>query len=236
MEKNKLSILIPVYNEEKTILETIKKVSGVVLPHWETEIIVIDDGSTDNTPKILNEIEKTSDVTVIYGKENLGKGGALKHGLSFANGDWILIQDADLEYNPNDYQALLSPIEKGEADVVFGSRFLKKNKRNSILYTIEDIVATFMFNRIYHTHLTDITTCYKIFPQKIIPNLLPIEDNDFVFDVIRLSEEIAREKLSIKEVPISYNPRWYKEGKKMTFSHNIAIVKILIRKLTYGIY
>lgn len=236
MEKNKLSILIPVYNEGKTILETIKKVSEVILPHWKMEIIVIDDGSTDNTPKILNEIEKTSDITVIYGKENLGKGGALKHGLSFANGDWVLIQDADLEYNPDEYQTLLSPIEEGRAEVVFGSRLLKRNKRNSVMYVIGDIVATFMFNRIYKTHLTDLATCYKVFPKKIIPNLLPIEENDFVFDVVRLSEEIAKEKLIIKEVPISYTPRWYKKGKKLTFSNGIKIIRILLRKLTYGIY
>lgn len=236
MQKKKISILVPVYNEKDTIVETIGKIDSVILPQWEKEIIVIDDGSTDGTREILKKIEGKHDITALYGEKNLGKGGALKHGLSFANGDWILIQDADLEYNPDNYQALLLPIERGETEVVFGSRSLGENRKNSFLYTIGNYAATFMFNHIYHTHLTDLATCYKVFPSRIIHNLLPIDDNDFVFDIIRLTEEIAKEKIPIKEVPIFYTPRWYIGGKKFTFSHGIKIVKILLRKLTYGIY
>ncbi len=236
MQKKKISILVPVYNEKDTIVEIIERINSVTLPQWEKEIIVIDDESTDGTREILKKIEGEYDITALYGEKNLGKGSALKHGLSFANGDWILIQDADLEYSPNNYMALLAPIEKGEAEVVFGSRFLGKNGKNSLLYTIGNYVATFMFNRIYRTHLTDLATCYKVFPSRIIHNLLPLDDNDFVFDVIRLTEEIVKEKIPIKEVPISYTPRWYAKGKKLTFSHGIKIIKTLLRKLTYGIY
>lgn len=234
MKKRTISILIPVYNEKETIENVVKKVHEVKLQNWEKEIIVIDDASIDGTRDILKKFEPEEDITIIYGEKNLGKGGALKCGLSFANGDWMLFQDADMEYDPQDYSSLLSPIEKGNAEVVFGSRFLKKNKKNSFVYAFGDFLATFIFNMTHKTKLTDLATCYKVFPKRIVPDLLKTEENDFVFDVVRVSEVIAKENIPIKEVPISYFPRWYQKGKKLTFSHGMKILREIMKTFLHG--
>lgn len=230
----KLSIIIPVYNEAKTIKEIIDRVENADVLNFEKEIIAVDDGSTDGTEDILKNIEykmrNTGNISrFIFSITNDGKGATLKKGLEVATGDFILIQDADLEYTPANYPKLLKPILNQETEIVFGSRFLQKNKRN-YFYAAGNILTTKLFNLIFKTELTDVATCYKIFPRKIIPELLKISDNDFVFDVIKLTAVLVKNGYSIKEAPIDYFPRWHNEGKKLKLKHGLRILWALFKE------
>lgn len=222
----RLSIVIPVYNEAPTIGEVLAAIQNANTLDFDKEIIVVDDYSTDGTREILKEI-RDENIKIIFGDKNGGKGAALKKGFAATTGDYILIQDADLEYTPANYPQLLAPILKGETEVVFGSRFLQKNKRN-YFYAFGNIIATRLFNSIFKTNLTDLATCYKIFPKKLIPDLLKIEANDFVFDVVKLTATITRNGYTIKEIPIDHFPRWHKEGKKLKLKHGLKIIGNLL--------
>ncbi len=232
----KLSIIVPVYNEIKTIGKILEEIKNADTLNFEKEIIVVNDKSTDGTTELLqqfgNKQQETNDkIRIIFSQTNSGKGAALKKGFAIATGDYILIQDADLEYTPKNYPKLLLPIINQESEIVFGSRFLQKNKRN-YFYAFGNIIATKIFNLIFKTHLTDLATCYKIFPKNLIPKFLEIKENDFVFDVVKLTTIIIKNGYTIKEIPIDYFPRWRKEGKKLKLKHGIKIFYNLFKEMT----
>ncbi|PIQ92861.1 MAG: glycosyl transferase [Parcubacteria group bacterium CG11_big_fil_rev_8_21_14_0_20_39_14] len=209
-----LSIIIPVFNEENLIEEILKRVDNAQVLNWEKEIIVVDDGSTDDSKsKIQNLKSKVQNLRIISHKKNLGKGAAIRTALNYVTGDYVLIQDADLEYSPNDFQKLLSPIQKGEAQIVYGSRNLEPAKRGYFLNFWGGKFLTFLTNLLFKTSLTDINTGYKVFKTEILKNL-KLESSRFEF-----CEEVTARALKagykIVEVPISYNPRGVREGKKL---------------------
>lgn len=208
----KLSIIIPVFNEEKTIGEIIKKIKKVPIG-VDKEIIVINDGSFDNTKKILEELKKEFGFILLEHQKNQGKGAAIKTGLSKATGDFVLIQDADLEYEPNDYPFLLEPFLKKEAKVVYGSRNLLKNPRSSKSYFFGGQFLTFIFNLFFNEKLTDINTGYKVFAKEVFEKI-ELKENDFAF-CEEITCKIKKLGYKIKEVPIHYYPRNFKEGKKI---------------------
>jgi len=208
----KLSIIIPVFNEQNTIEEIIKRVEAVSIS-LEKEIIVVDDGSFDNTKKIIEELKKQFNFILIKHPKNQGKGAVIQTGISKATGNFILIQDADLEYNPKDYPNLLEPILRGEADIVYGSRILRKNPYFSKFYFLGGQFLTFVFNLLYKTNLTDINTGYKIFKKEILKNLI-LKEKGFSF-CEEVTAKIVKKGYKIKEVPIHYTPRDFKSGKKL---------------------
>jgi len=223
----KLSILIPVYNEEKTIKKIIDIVKKVRLSKVEKEIVVVDDGSKDKTLEVLKKIKG---IKLIGHKKNSGKGAAIRTAIKHATGDIILIQDADLEYDPNDYSALIKPIIEGKAKVVYGSRRLKKeNKQHSgFSFYLGGIGLTMIANLIYpNLHITDEPTCYKVFRADIIKGMkLKCKRFEFCPEV---TAKVARRGIKIHEVPISYHPRTAKEGKKIKWKDGVEAVWTLLK-------
>lgn len=227
----KLSIVIPAYNEEKTIRQIIQNVRAVDLPGIEKEIIVVDDKSRDSTREILKTL---LGIKPIFHDKNKGKGGAVKTGIENSTGDIILIQDADLEYNPEDFSILLQPILKNEVDFVMGSRFLfsepkffTSDGQPFFSHYIGNKVITAFTNLLYGQRKTDYEGCYKAFTRKIA-NEIKVETNGFAFDnelmckTFRLGYEIA-------EVPIRYESRLYSEGKKITWKDGMAILWTILK-------
>ena len=215
----KLSIIIPCYNEEATIEELVGQVKA---SPYEKELLIIDDGSQDGTRDILAELEKDPDIRVFLQPENKGKGAALRRGFKEATGDVVIVQDADLEYDPRDYPKLLQPIEDGRADVVYGSRF--QGGPGRVLYykhMLGNQFLTFLSNMLTDLNLTDMETCYKAFKREVIQNIV-LESNRFGFEP-EVTAKIARMRdVVIYEVPISYNGRTYEEGKKITWKDGAA--------------
>jgi len=209
----KLSILIPVYNEEKTISKILDVIKKVDLGKVDKEIIVVDDGSKDNSLEILKTIKN---IKLIAHKKNQGKGAAIRTAIKHSTGDIIIIQDADLEYDPNDYNNLIQPITQNKAQVVYGSRRLKKDnqKHSGLSFYLGGISLTWITNIIYPTaHITDEPTCYKVFKTNIIKNIkLNCKRFEFCPEV---TAKVLKKGIKIYEVPISYYPRSIKEGKKI---------------------
>ncbi len=206
----RLSVIVPVYNERRTIEILLEKVRAVPI---EKEIIVVDGNSVDGTREILREQEKYPDTTVIYESSRSGRGKAIKEGLSIARGDVVIFQDADLELDPADYVRLIEPIERGEAQVVFGSRFLTDKPQMRFLQYWGNKIINFFVNLLYGTRLTDVETCYQVFPLSVIREIKVI-NNDFAFTV-ELTIKLIQRGYSIKEIPITYYPRGRLEGKKI---------------------
>lgn len=223
----RLSVIIPCYNEGTTLRDTIERVEHArLLSGWEREIIVIDDGSSDTTSSILRSLEGENRVRALRHAHNKGKGAAVKTGLSVASGDYVLVQDADNEYDPADYAALIAALEKDE--LVFGSRNLGSNNvPYNAVYFYGGLLVTKLFNLLFGTRLSDIASCYKLFPRRFIPELLKSDHNDFVFDAVVLTRALTRES-TIAEVPISYRARGKREGKKLNARHATKIVAALI--------
>jgi glycosyltransferase involved in cell wall biosynthesis len=207
---SKLSIIIPVHNEEKTIQETLNQVSKIPL---NKEILVIDDGSTDNTL-----------IKIISFAKNMGKGAAVREGINQAKGDYIVIQDGDLEYNPEDLSKLLQSLSV-DSQVVYGSRLLKKNPKSNWLFHLGGRSLSWITNLLFGTHLTDVYTCYKLFPTEIAKSF-NLTSNGFEIEA-ELTAKALKRKLRIKEVPISYHPRLV--GKKIKFMDWIKGVLTLFR-------
>jgi len=208
----KLSIIIPVYNEEKTIATLIKKVKAVNLKNIEKEIIVVNDCSKDRTLEILKKIKG---IKVMNHKKNMGKGYAIRTGIKFTTGDIIIIQDADLEYEPNDYEKLIKPIINGKAKVVYGSRRLhKKNIQYSgFSFYVGGLTLTWLANILYNIRITDEPTCYKVFRSDVLKNMkLTCKRFEFCPEV---TAKVAKKGIKILEIPINYYPRTVKEGKKI---------------------
>ncbi|MFH0793395.1 MAG: glycosyltransferase family 2 protein [bacterium] len=220
----KLSVIIPVYNEKRTIELILEKVRRVPV---EKEIIVVDGNSIDGTRDILKAQEKFHDTRVIYEDRRSGRGSAQKLGLKQAAGDVIIFQDADLELDPADYPALLAPLEKGETDVVFGSRFLRGRPKMTFLQWLGNRVVTEAVNLFYGTRLTDVETCYQVFRRECLRGM-EIHNNDFAFTV-ELTVKLIKKGYKIKEIPIIYIPRGRAEGKKIYWADGFVSLWTLIK-------
>ncbi len=220
-----LSIVIPAYNERETISETIRRVEAV---DRDKEIIIVDDGSTDGTRDLLKKYEELEGFKVIYQPRNGGKGKALRAGFEKAEGEIIIIQDADLEYNPQDYPTLLDPILDGRADVVYGSRFLGGPHRVFFFWHyLGNKVLTTLSNMLTDLCLTDMETGYKVF-RRSIPDSFTLNSDRFGFEP-EFTCKIARNKFRIYEVPISYSGRGYSEGKKIDWKDGVAALWFIFR-------
>ena len=231
-----LNIIIPVYNEEKTIKDIIEKVQSINLNYSiKKELLIINDGSKDDSDEILQKItKKYNNIKYIKHKKNRGKGAAIRTALANCNGDIILIQDSDLEYNPEDYNKLLKPIIENKAPVVYGSRLLKtklklfgKDKTLHISHYFGNKFLTFMTNLLYNKKITDMETGYKIFKSSVIKNI-KLESNRFEIEP-EITSKILKSKHSIYEVPISFNPRKFEEGKKITWKDGIKALYYLLK-------
>ena len=220
----KLSIIIPVYNEVKNIGEIVKRVQATRLA---MEIIIVDDGSKDGTVEILQKLDGKRKVHVLLQEKNQGKGAAVVTGMRAAKGDIILIQDADLEYDPRDYPALLKPIQEGVADVVYGSRFLGAAHRVTMFWhQLANQLLTLMTNILYDSILTDMETGYKVFRREVIEGMT-IRAKRFNFEP-EFTAKILKRKYRIYEVPITFNPRDYSEGKKIKLKDAFEAVWALL--------
>jgi glycosyltransferase involved in cell wall biosynthesis len=223
----RISVLIPVYNEERTILELIRRVRAVELP-FQREIVVVDDGSTDGTREALaQEAEGARDLKVIYHAVNRGKGAAVRTALAAATGDVLIIQDADLEYDPRDYPTLLRPIIEGRSQVVYGSRFLGEHKAMYFWHAVGNRFLTLVTNLLYDTTLTDMETGYKVFTAEVARQLR-LRSDRWGFDP-EITAQILKRGYRIYEVPIAYNGREYWEGKKITWRDGITVLVTLLR-------
>jgi len=220
-----LTVIIPVYNEKKTIREIIHRVAGTQLTD---EILVIDDGSTDGTRDILAELDGKDGCRVIYHEKNKGKGAAVRTGIQEAQGDVLLIQDADLEYNPKDYPALLQPLEDEIADVVYGSRFLGGARRPILFWNmVANKILTFVTNILYNNILTDMETGYKIFRKEVVKDMT-LHARGFEFEP-EFTAKILKRHARIFEVPITFNPREYTEGKKIKAKDGFIAMWTLVK-------
>ncbi len=222
----KLSVIIPVYNEKNTVKKIIRKVLDVEL-EMEKEIILIDDGSTDGTREILENLEYPN-VKVKLLEKNQGKGAALRAGFSLATGDFVIIQDADLEYDPREYPILLTPLLDGRADAVYGSRFLGGPHRVLFFWHyIGNKMLTTLSNILSNLNLTDMETCYKVFRKETLDKLT-LKSKRFGIEP-EITIKLAKQKCRIYEVPISHSGRDYTEGKKIGWKDGVAAIYHLIR-------
>ena len=235
-----LSIVIPVYNEPNLIEPLLHRVLAVPV---EKDIIVVDDGSTDGTKRVLAHLQQVFPIRVIGHSTNRGKGAAVKTGFKAATGDIVLIQDADLEYDPNDYPRLIEPILQGNADVVMGSRFLlerpkflSKDGAPFLSHYIGNKLIIWLTNLLYGFHATDYEGCYKVFRRQVVQET-PVQADGFEFDN-ELICKLLRRRVRIVEVPIHYAPRLYREGKKIRWQHGVKMLWTIVkwRVLPYGPY
>jgi glycosyltransferase involved in cell wall biosynthesis len=227
-----ISIIIPIYNEEKTLDKIIKKILNVKLP-FDKEIILIDDGSSDKSRNIIKRYSKRKNFTIILNDKNEGKGAAVISGLKASKGNILLIQDADLEYNPNDYPKLLEPILSSKSKVVYGSRFksgrghLKKDKFTYNLHSFGNKFLTFATNLLFFSKLTDMETCYKVFTREVYDKL-NLKSKRFEFEP-EITAKILKNGFKITEVPISYYSRGFSEGKKITIIDGLKALYYIIK-------
>ena len=217
MQGKKLSIIIPCYNERESLPVILEKVKNS--PVEDKEIIIVDDLSTDGTREFIkSEIEPQVD-RVLYHEKNTGKGGALATGFKAATGDVVIIQDADMEYDPDEYPLVVNPIFEGRAEVVYGSRFMNQRAKGYLLNRLANKGLTFLSNLMTHQRLTDMETCYKAFRREIIQSI-EIEEKRFGFEP-EITAKLVKRGIKIMEVPISYYPRSNAEGKKIGFSDGL---------------
>jgi glycosyltransferase involved in cell wall biosynthesis len=220
-----VSIIVPVFNEQNTINEILSRIESAEVAGWSKEIIVVDDGSVDGTKKILKTWEKK--VTVIYKEKNEGKGSALNLGFQKATGDVILIQDADLEYDPKDYPVLLTPFDNPSVHVVYGSRFLGPYVSTMFIYAEGNRFVTFIINVLYHSTITDSATGYKVFRREVLDDIV-IHGKRFEAEP-ELTAKVLKNGFQIYEVPITYHGRKFSEGKKLTWRDGVIAVWTLIK-------
>ena len=219
----KVSIIIPVYNEAATIEQIVQRVRSSPI---EKEIIVVDDGSTDGTRDLLAN-EHSPDTRVVLHPRNQGKGMAIRTGLAHATGDYVLIQDADLEYDPADYELLIRPILRGKATIVYGSRFLGEHKAMLFWHSVGNRLLTLVTNVLYDSTLTDMETCYKLFPTELIQRI-PLRAQRFEFEP-EITAKVLKRGYRIYEVPISYAGREMHEGKKISWRDGFPALLTLIK-------
>ncbi|MBP1596004.1 MAG: glycosyl transferase family 2 [Acidobacteria bacterium] len=230
MAEIKLSVVIPVYNEKNTILEILRRVREFGV---RKEIIVIDDFSADGTREILQGLLPAEDLKVVYQPRNMGKGAALRSGFELVTGDVVVIQDADLEYDPAEYSTLIQPILDGKADVVYGSRFLGGPHRVLLFWhSVGNRFLTTLSNMLTDLNLTDMETCYKAFRADLLKELR-LRENRFGFEP-EFTAKIARARCRVYEVPISYSGRDYSEGKKISWKDGIAALYFILKYRFYN--
>lgn len=225
----RLSIIIPMYNEESTIAQVLEEIAGVDLGGISKEVIAVDDGSTDRSAQIVQQFAERSplDVNLVISPENLGKGAAIRQGLEHITGDIVLIQDADIEYDPQDYPKLLAPILSGQAQVVYGTRFHRKIKGMAWPNRLANWILPRLANLLYGTALTDEATAYKVFTAEVIKSIkLRCVGFEFCPEV---TAKIARAGYEIYEVPISYQPRSTPAGKKIRWTDGVIAIWTLIK-------
>ena len=220
-----LSVLIPVYNEKDTVLELVRRVEAVSLPVAK-ELVIVDDGSTDGTRELLAGLGKRA--TVVLHERNRGKGAALRTALARATGDYVIVQDADLEYDPADYPMMLGPLLDGRAEAVYGSRFLGGPHRVLLFWHyFGNLLFTLLTNVLYDINLTDMGTCYKAFETARIKDV-PLRSERFGIEA-EITAKICKRRLRLYEVPISYSGRTYAEGKKITWKDGFSYLWCLLR-------
>ncbi|HET6372873.1 MAG TPA: glycosyltransferase family 2 protein [Candidatus Polarisedimenticolia bacterium] len=223
----KVSVVMPVYNEKQFIRDIIDRVLSVKLDGLERELVVVDDCSKDGTRAVL-EATSLPGVTIVYHEQNRGKGAALRTGFARATGDVILIQDADLEYNPQEYPALLKPILDGHADVVYGSRFLGGPHRVHLFWhMVGNQFLTLLSNMMSNLNLTDMETCYKVFKREVLQGMT-LRSDRFGFEP-EFTLKVARRGWRVYEVPISYHGRDYSEGKKIGWKDGVSAIYTIIK-------
>ncbi len=228
----KLSIIIPIYNEAKTIMPLLKKIEAVGMGSIKKEIILVDDCSTDGSRDILKTLNGR--YIKIFQDKNQGKGAALKAGIKAATGDFIIFQDADLEYDPEDYKKLLSPVLDGKANIAFGTRFVGqefrpfgKHKTMHSTHWIGNKLLSFAFNFLYGTKLTDVEPCYKLFKSHVLKSV-DVKTNRFEYD-IELMCKLVKKGNKIIQLPISYSPRKFEEGKKIDWKDGVVALWTMVR-------
>ena len=223
----KLSIIIPCYNELNTISKILKLINQKV--EYNKEIIVIDDFSNDGSRELLKSLDKNQIQKLILNEKNFGKGYSVRKGFEIASGDIVIIQDADLEYDPSEYQRLLKPIIENKADVVFGSRFMGHDERRVLYYwhTLGNKVLTLLSNMLSNLNLTDMEVCYKVFKKDIIKDI-KLKENRFGFEP-EITAKIAKKNLRLYEVGIKYSGRKYSDGKKITWKDGFSAIRCIIK-------
>lgn len=222
----KLSIIMPVYNERDTLREILDLVRAVDLGLTK-EIIIVDDGSTDGTKEILQQLKDIPEVNVLFHQQNMGKGAAIRTALGHVSGDFVIIQDADLEYDPEDYKKLLVPVLKDKAEVVYGSRFTGERRNMFFWHYLGNRFLSLITNILYNTTLSDMETCYKLFKRQALDGI-SITSNRFNFEP-EITSKILRKGIRIYEVPISYTGREFSEGKKITWRDGVSALWTLLK-------
>ncbi len=227
----KISIIIPVFNEAQTILPLLEKVKQSPVNNLIKEIIIVNDNSTDKTKNILDNIQDEN-IKILHHQKNQGKGAALHTGFKLATGDIILIQDADLEYNPNEYQKLIQPILDNQADIVYGSRFIGAQPHRVLYFWhyVGNKILTLLSNMFSNLNLTDMETCYKVFRRKVLNDIV-LKEKRFGFEP-EFTIKVARKKFRFYEVGISYAGRTYEEGKKISTKDGLRAIWCIVK---YGI-
>ena len=226
----KLSVIMPAYNEQATIREIVGRVLAVEIPGVSKELVIVDDGSKDSTRDILKELDGRDGVRVFFQEQNQGKGAAVWRGIRECTGDLIVIQDADLEYDPREYPQLIQPILNGQAEVVYGSRFLGSPRGHRVLYfwhSVGNRMLTMLSNMFSDLNLTDMETCYKVFVRDVALRL-DIQSRDFGIEP-EITQKVARMRARVYEVPISYHGRTYEEGKKIGLKDAFKAVYTILR-------
>ncbi len=220
-----LSVIVPVYNERVTVAEVIRRIRAVDVP-VDVEVVVVDDGSSDGTDKVLSALGDST-VRILTHEVNQGKGAAIRSGLGAARGDLVLVQDADLEYDPEDWPSLLDPILRGKAQVVYGSRFTGQRKNMMPLHWMGNRFLSLVTNILYSSTMSDMETCYKLFDRRVLEGIT-IQSDKFDFEP-EITAKVLRRGYRIYEVPISYAGREISEGKKITWRDGVGALRALIK-------